>query len=140
MRYASVLVDDSGGNAFTYAVPEKADGAIVVGSRVRVPVRTRTMAGTVIALNDETELEGVKPIAEVVGKDPVLTPLLLRLGEWIADYYFCTLEAALRSGPPGVIPRPEGKGKSQLFARLARTLSAEEIEAVRARAPLQAGV
>src|SRR3954466_13273080 len=120
MRYASVLVDDSGGNAFTYAVPEKADGAIVVGSRVRVPVRTRTMAGTVIALNEETEVEGVKSIAEVVGKDPVLTPLLLRLGEWIADYYCCSLEAALRAVLPVVVRRGEGRGKTQLFARLAR--------------------
>jgi primosomal protein N' (replication factor Y) len=139
MRYASVLVDDSGGNAFTYAVPEKAEATIVVGSRVRVPVRTRTMAGTVIALNDATDVEGVKPIAEVVGKEPVLTPLLLRLGEWIADYYCCSLEAALRAVLPVVVRRGEGREKTQLFARLARPLSDEEIEAVRTRAPLQAG-
>ncbi len=138
-RFASVLVDDSGGNSFDYLIPEGAEGTVVVGSRVRVPMRTRTLAGTVIGLKEETEAAGVKAIAEVVGKEPMLTPLLLQLGEWMADYYCCSLEAALRSVLPVVVRRGGGE-KSQLFARLAREVAAEELEALRAKAPLQAGV
>src|SRR5580658_6691021 len=99
-RYASVMVDDSGGHCFDYQVPEGAEGTLAVGFRVRVPVRTRTVLGTVIALNDETAMNGVKMIAQIVSADPVLNPLLLRLAEWMADYYCCPLEAALRSVLP----------------------------------------
>jgi primosomal protein N' (replication factor Y) len=58
----------------------------------------------------------------------------------MADYYCCPLEAAMRSVLPNVIRKAEVGHKRQLFARLAREVGTEEIEALRARAPLQAGV
>ena len=139
-RFALVMVDDSGGNAFDYELPEPVAASLQVGSRVRVPVRTRTMLGTILELRDTTEARGVKPIAEVVSAEPILSPLLIKLGHWIADYYCCPLEAALRSVLPNVIRKAQIGHKKQLFARLAREVSAEEIEALRGKAPLQAGV
>ena len=41
-KYARVLVDDSAGKAFDYELPEAVAGTLKPGSRVRVPVRTRT--------------------------------------------------------------------------------------------------
>ncbi|HZJ16246.1 MAG TPA: primosomal protein N', partial [Chthoniobacteraceae bacterium] len=139
-RFALVMVDDSGGNAFDYELPEAVAGQLQVGSRVRVPVRTRTALGTILELRDTTEARGVKPISEVVSAEPILSPLLIRLGAWMADYYCCPLEAAMRSVLPNVIRKAEVGHKRQLFARLAREVGTEEIEALRARAPLQAGV
>ena len=134
------MVDDSGGNAFDYELPEPVATQLQVGSRVRVPVRTRTMLGTILELRETTEARGVKPIAEVVSAEPVLSPLLIQLGKWIADYYCCPLEAALRSVLPNVIRKAQVGHKRQLFARLAREVGAEEIETLRTKAPLQAGV
>ena len=139
-RFALVMVDDSGGNAFDYELPEPVAAQLQVGSRVRVPVRTRTMLGTILELRDTTEARGVKPIAEVVSAEPILSPLLIQLGKWIADYYCCPIEAALRSVLPNVIRKAQVGHKRQLFARLSRAVSAEEIETLRAKAPLQAGV
>ena len=139
-RFALVMVDDSGGNAFDYELPEPVAAQLQVGSRVRVPVRTRTMLGTIVELRESTDARGVKPIAEVVSAEPILSPLLIRLGNWIADYYCCPLEAALRSVLPNVIRKAQIGHKRQLFARLAREVSAEEIEMLRGKAPLQAGV
>jgi primosomal protein N' (replication factor Y) len=139
-RYASVMVDDSGGHRFDYEVPELAAGSVALGSRVRVPVRTRTVLGTVVGLSDETEAVGVKPIHQVVEGEPVLSPLLLKLAEWMADYYCCPLETALRCVLPTAIRRAEGGPKRQLFAALARPVPEEELEAIRKRAPIQAGV
>jgi primosomal protein N' (replication factor Y) len=139
-RFALVMVDDSGGNAFDYELPEAVAGVLEIGSRVRVPVRTRTALGTILELRDTSEARGVKPISEVVSAEPILRPLLIRLGTWIADYYCCPLEAAMRSILPNVIRKAEVRHRRQLFARLARQVAAEEIEALRARAPLQAGV
>ncbi len=137
-NYASVLVDESGGRAFDYGVPE--GGTLSVGSRVRVPVRTRLMLGTVIALRDETDAQTVRMISEVLGSEPALSPALIRLAAWLADYYCCPLEAAMRTVLPNVIRKAEVGHKVRLFARLAREVSAEELAALEKKAPRQADV
>ncbi|MES2571408.1 MAG: primosomal protein N', partial [Verrucomicrobiota bacterium] len=118
-KYARVMVDESGGNAFDYALPEEVGAQLQVGCRVRVPVRTRTVLGTIIELSDTTNFEGVKLISQVVSTEPILSPLLIRLGTWIADYYCCPIEAAMRSILPQVIRNAAVGHKTQLFARLA---------------------
>ena len=137
-NYASVLVDESGGRAFDYGVPEGV--ALSVGSRVRVPVRTRLMLGTVIALRDETDAQTVRMISEVLGDTPALSPALIRLAAWLADYYCCPLEAAMRTVLPNVIRKAEVGHKLRLFARLAREIGAEELAALDKKAPRQAAV
>ena len=139
-KFARVLVDESGGRAFDYEVPEGAGAAVAVGARVRVPVRMRAMLGTVIALSDTTDASGIRPISEVVSDEPALSPQLIRLAEWVAGYYCCPLESALRTVLPGVIRKAEVGHKKRLFARLAREVSEEEIETIRRRAPNQAEV
>ena len=69
-KYARVLVDDSAGKAFDYELPEAVAGTLQPGSRVRVPVRTRTALATVIELLDETDVPGVKLISAVVSAEP----------------------------------------------------------------------
>ncbi|HEY2341398.1 MAG TPA: primosomal protein N', partial [Chthoniobacteraceae bacterium] len=140
LKFARVMVDDSGGNAFDYELPPELAGALEVGSRVRVPVRTRTMLGTIIALLDETDAHGVKLIHSVVSAEPILSPLLIELGEWMADYYCCTVETALRAILPQVIRKAEVGHKTQLFARLVRPVEEEELAVLAKKAPLQAGV
>ena len=136
-RYARVLVDESGSHAFDYELPEGVAGELQIGSRVRVPVRTRTALGTIIELRDDTDATGVKFIAEVVDPQPVLNPILLRLATWLAEYYCCSLEAAMRAVLPNVIRKGELRHKQRLVARLAREYSPEEIETLKRRAPVQ---
>lgn len=137
-KYARVLVDDSAGKAFDYELPEAVAGVLQPGSRVRVPVRTRTALATVIELLDETDVPGVKLISEVVSAEPILSPLLLKLGAWMADYYCCSIEQAMKAVLPNVIRKAEVGHQTRLFARLAREVAEEEIEALKKKAPLQA--
>ena len=139
-KYARVLVDDSAGKAFDYELPEAVAAVLQPGARVRVPVRTRTALATVIELLDETDAPGVKPISEIVSAEPILSPLLLKLGAWMADYYCCPLEAAMKAVLPNVIRKGEVGHQTRLFARLARAVDEDEIEKIRKKAPLQAGV
>ena len=139
-RFARVMVDNSGGNAFDYELPESVATQLQIGSRVRVPVRTRSALGTIIELRETTEAEGVKAIADVVSAEPVVGPLLIRLAAWIADYYCCSIEAAMRSVLPNVIRKAEMAHLQRLEARLTREVSAAELETLRRKAPLQAGV
>ena len=137
-KYARVLVDDSAGKAFDYELPEAVAGTLQPGSRVRVPVRTRTALATVIELLDETDVPGVKLISAVVSAEPILSPLLLKLGAWMADYYCCSIEQAMKAVLPNVIRKAEVGHQTRLFARLAREVGEEEIETLKKKAPLQA--
>ncbi len=137
-KFARVLLDDSGGRAFDYEVPASLNA--VVGSRVRVPVRMRTLLGTVIAISDATEADGVRPISELVGDEPALSAGLIELANWMSDYYCCPLEAAMKTVLPNVIRKAEVGHKVRLFARLAREVSGEEIAALEKKAPKQSDV
>ena len=137
-NYAKVLLDDSGGRAFDYGVPETLNA--VVGSRVRVPVRMRTLLGTIIALSETTEADGVRMISELVGDEPALSPGLIGLAQWMADYYCCPLEAAMKTVLPNVIRKAEIGHKVRLFARLAREVSDEELAELEKKAPKQSDV
>ncbi|MCX6978599.1 MAG: primosomal protein N', partial [Verrucomicrobia bacterium] len=137
-KYARVLVDDSDGKAFDYELPEAVAGLIQPGSRVRVPVRTRTLLATVIELLDHTEVTGVKLISEVVSAEPILSPLLLRLGAWMADYYCCSLEQAMKAVLPNVIRKAEVGHQLRLFASLAREITEDDKVALEKKAPIQA--
>ncbi len=137
-NYAKVLLDDSGGRAFDYGVPEGL--AAVVGSRVRVPVRMRTLLGTIIALSETTEADGVRMISELVGDEPALSPGLIGLAQWMANYYCCPLEAAMKTVLPNVIRKAEVGHKVRLFAQLAREVSDEELAELEKKAPKQSDV
>ena len=137
-RYARVVPDRSGQTAFDYEIPEHLE--VSVGSRVRVPVRTRLVLATVVELLEETAAAGVKPIAEVLSAKSLINPVLIQLGHWIASYYCCPLHVALRAILPQVIRNAEVKEKRLLFARLAGKRDAAAPERLARRAPKQAGV
>jgi primosomal protein N' (replication factor Y) len=139
-RYARVVADRSGHSAFDYEIPEHLLGKVWIGSRVRVPVRTRLVLATVVELAETTDVEGVKAIAEVLSDKMLINPMLIRLGHWVASYYCCALHVALRTILPQVVRNAEVKEKTLLFARLAQKPEAEEIEKLAKRAPKQAGV
>ena len=137
-RFAKVLIDQSAGKPFDYEIPEALSPRVHVGSRVSVPVRTRLVLATVIELSDTSAAEGVRAIERIVGDRPVLSPLLLRLANWISDYYCCPIEATLRSVLPQVIRKAEITHKKLLFARLLREVPDDELAALEKKAPGQA--
>jgi primosomal protein N' (replication factor Y) len=84
--------------AFTYRVPEGMEP--VAGGRVLVPFRQQRLTGIVIALHDREPAVQTKNIITVIDTTPALDGRLLRLGQWIADYYLAPLGEVLRSMLP----------------------------------------
>ena len=73
---------------FDYAVPEDLAADLRVGQRVRVPFRSqqRRSQGYVVGFADRSEFPGeLQPIAEIVGRVPVLAPEIYRLARAVAD-------------------------------------------------------
>src|SRR5436309_12022118 len=96
-NFVRVIIDRAIQRELDYAVPETLADRIDVGSRVRVPFRDKSALATVLSLLDHSDASGIRPIEAVVGDSPVLTPKLLELGQWMADYSRCPIEPVMRS-------------------------------------------
>ena len=84
---------------FTYAVPQGRSPAR--GARVIAPFRNEKLIGVVTAADVEepTDFE-VKPLEAVLDEEPLLGEPLMKLAEWIAQYYLAPLGEALRAMLP----------------------------------------
>jgi len=105
---------------FDYLIPAGLAGQIEVGNRVQVPFRSRKIYGTVTALAEESAHPGLKPVLKVIGAQTLVTPKVLKLARWIAEYYCCAPEIALKSVLPEAVRKKketEEGWKKQLYIR-----------------------
>src|SRR5205809_101581 len=135
--YARVIIDRAIHRELDYSVPETLTERVGVGSRVRVPFRDKSALGTVVAVLEESKVEGIRPIEALVGEGPILSEQLLELAKWIGAYYCCPIEMVMRSVLPQVIRCAEIGWKIQLFVELGRKIDNGELEKLRKRAPRQ---
>src|SRR5215472_603355 len=126
MRYVRVVVDRAIHRELDYSVPEALAGRVGVGSRVRVPFREKSALATVVAMTDQSEAKGIRPIEAIIGEAPILNEHLLELARWIATYYCCPIETVMRGMLPQVIRRAEVGWKKQLFVQPGRNIEAGE--------------
>lgn len=101
---------------FDYLIPPGL-AEVQVGSRVQVPFGARKVFGTVTALAEESALTTLKPILKIIGAQTLVTPKVLKLARWIADYYCCAPETALKSVLPEAVRKLEEGWKKQLYVR-----------------------
>jgi primosomal protein N' (replication factor Y) len=123
---------------FTYAVPEAQRGAVHPGMRVLVPFRTKTLVGVVVDLPEQApDKTKIRDIISVIDVIPALTPGLIELGHWIANYYLAPVGEVFRSMlPPATEVRSQqqivitGQGRKVVAdrsARLSEEFNPEEI-------------
>ena len=136
--FVRVIVDRSIRRELDYSVPEAMTDKVVVGARVRVPFRDKSLLATVVATLDQSPAEGIKPIMALLGEKPILSASLIELARWMSNYYCCPVETVMRSLLPQVIRSAKIGWKKQLFVSPARSVTPEEIEKLRRRAPRQA--
>lgn len=107
MRIAKVIVDLSLDRSFDYRVPERLLERVVPGTRVRVPFGHTEKSGCVLTVAEGAAPRGLvlKEIAGLCANSTQIPPKLLELGRWMADYYCCTQEQAIRSLLPGAVRR-----------------------------------
>src|SRR4051812_36509761 len=133
--YIRVIIDRAIHRELDYSVPETLAGRVGVGSRVRVPFRDKQALGTVIALLEHSEAQGIRPIDAIVGDAPILSESLLELARWMSAYYCCPIEAVIRSLLPQVVRKAEVGWKKQLFVAAGGEKRGGEIGKIRPRAP-----
>ncbi len=136
--FVRVIVDHSPDREFDYAVPDSLADQVEIGTRVRLPFREKDTLGTVVGLLEESNIEGIRPITALVGQQNAVRPKLIELARWMADYYACPVETAMRSVLPQVIRKADVGFRQQIAIELAREVSAMELDSLRKRAPRQA--
>jgi primosomal protein N' (replication factor Y) len=138
---AEVLLDDALDKALDYQIPEELLGKVLIGSRVKIPVRTSQRQGTVVGLKGQSAFAKLEQIAEVLTAQARITGELFRLAKWISHYYCTPLRSVLKVMlPPSV--RGKAKVKEQLFiqSNLSQNALAEHCQEIRGSRPTQAQV
>src|SRR5436305_8824470 len=102
---------------FDYLIPPALASQIEVGSRVKVPFGPREVMGCVTALPEESTHTNLRPILKVVGRQSMVTPKVLELARWIADYYCCPVEIALKSVLPEAVRKEKENWRERLVVR-----------------------
>ena len=95
---------------YCFSVPEGAEGeGVRVGDAVAVQFGPRNIyTGIVWRLHDERPaVKRIKPIGRRLYDRPLLDDKQMRLWEWMADYYMCTLGEVMRMALPSLI-KPQG--------------------------------
>lgn len=136
VRFARVAMNLPVRREFDYRVPPKLRTRIAVGKRVDVPFGKQRLEGFCVELPKEPRVSELKEIYGVLDDEPLITPALMKLTKWMADYYRCAWgEVLVAVVPAGV--RKGHTGKSIGFVEQAG-LPDEEIAKLCSRSPKRA--
>ena len=110
---------------FTYEVADADAARAQVGMRAVVPFRSRTQLGLIVG--PATANDSVKPkrVRSLPDTSPVMTPAMLDLCRWLADYYVVPLGVAIRTALPAALTShetPEPSRRTRRVAQIAQEL------------------
>lgn len=104
-RVARVVFSEAPHGPLDYRIPDEFAANVQVGVRVHVPLGrgNREMLGYVIAIETVKQApQAFKPVTAVLDIEPLCTPKLLELFQWMSRYYIAPLgqvfEAAIPAG------------------------------------------
>ena len=139
-RFVDVMVPLHLTQTFTYKLPESISRIARVGSRVLVPLGAMVTTGYVIALRPSlrtgTSLQEsqLKEVKELLDLEPPLTPEVLALTQWVADYYAAPWGAVMRAALPAGLNATMERTVSITDAGRQRLMEAGHPDDLRARA------
>jgi len=137
-RYARVALNLPVRREFDYRVPPEWRSQIGPGKRVDVPFGKQRLEGFCVELPDEPGVTELKEIFGVLDDEPLITPELMKLTKWMAEYYRCAWgEVLVAVVPAGV--RKGHLGKSVGFVEPAE-ISDEQLRRLCARSPKRAQI
>ncbi|MFN9027885.1 MAG: primosomal protein N', partial [Akkermansiaceae bacterium] len=134
---ARVLIDGPSELVFDYAIP--AELPVVEGCRVRVPIRQKTSSGTVLAILEPPKQSefAMREIQSLIDPEPLITPTLLKVARWIANYYGSSIESVIRSILPEAVRTEDNSAKTRRIATATENIDPAELAKLEKRAAKQ---
>ena len=107
---AKVVFESGPEGVFDYRIPKTLVGKIAAGQRIRVPLgkSNRPVVAYCLEICEETDSPQLKDVAGLIDEAPLLTPALLRLAQWMAEYYLCPLGTVLETVIPACVRNQAG--------------------------------
>ena len=113
-RIARVVFSEGMADPLDYAIPDSLRNDVEVGRRLRVPLgrSNRGVVGYCVEVfeserasyGDDSKVPArrfrLKEVLSVVDKAPLISPPMVRLAHWMADFYLCTWGQALETVVP----------------------------------------
>lgn len=121
MKYVDVILPLPLPGLFTYSIPNGMEDKVMFGKRLLVPLgKTKKYIAMAVKTHDVKPEFGVKPIEQVLDKEPSLLPQQYRLWSWIGDYYMSPLGDVYNAAfPAGLKSTEKFKPKMELYVELA---------------------
>jgi primosomal protein N' (replication factor Y) len=126
-QYAQVAVPVHLSKTFTYRLPRSMQRDARAGSRVIVPLGKKPITGYIVALlpklREGTSLveSEIREVEQLLDTEPPLTPQVLEITRWVADYYAAPWGEVMRAAlPAGMnvtleeIVSLTGKGRAEI--------------------------
>ena len=112
-KIAKVVTNLSLNRSFDYLIPSALQGKVRAGTQVIVPFGHSLRNAFVIGLKEASNypLDKLKEIHSLRESHPEVLESLIRLGEWMAEYYCCSREQAIRALLPGAVRSGRQKKK-----------------------------
>ncbi|MEQ1604639.1 MAG: primosomal protein N' [Pyrinomonadaceae bacterium] len=109
---------------FTYRIPEQMRASIKLGARLLLPFGRRSVTGYAVGLHAElppdVEIDEskIKDVIELTDEVPLITPEILKLTQWTADYYASFWGEMLKASLPAGINSEKVRPKRRKAVRL----------------------
>ncbi len=116
---ASVVLSAGPTQEFDYVVPDALRDTVEPGRRVKAPFgpSNRLVVGYCVRLeNRPAGRRRLKPLHSVLDRCSLLSPAMLRLTRWIADYYLCDWAAVLDAVVPAGVRGGAGTRMATLLS------------------------
>ena len=114
---ARVTLDLAVRREFDYLIPNELEQNVCDGTRVKVPFGSREILGVVTAVLSESPHSNLREIIKIVGAQALVTPPILKLVRWIAEYYCCAPEIAMKAVLPDAVRKEEEGWRERLYVR-----------------------
>jgi len=140
-RIARVQIESAAALELDYAIPEKLERHIEIGTRVMVPLQHQRVAAVVLELLDSSSYNSrLKEIASLVGSRPMFTTGLIKLAHWIAEYYVVPVNRVLRTMLPQAVREKPETFLTDSHLKLAKEPPPDVFEKLHNTAPMQARI
>ena len=100
--FVNVVLPIAAPKPYTYYIPAELMGQVQVGARVEVQFgKNKIYAGLVMEIHDKApEAHKPKPIISVIDKESIVNETQLKLWQWMAKYYACTVGEVMNAALP----------------------------------------
>lgn len=132
-RAARVVFAEAPHGPLDYRIPDELADAVQAGIRVRVPLgkSNRPMLAYCIAVSTiKTPPDALKPITEIIDPEPLCTPRLLELFQWMSRYYVAPLGQVFEAAIPAGVRAVAGSRQRNMLYPTDQSTDLTQLEAL----------